>query len=59
MVFFSIDEARMDPNMFLARCLEKNLRFSRVGFNRFRAVTHRDISLSQVLEAITILRNIC
>jgi threonine aldolase len=58
MVFFAIDDELMDVEHFLERCFEKNLRFSRVGKNRFRAVTHRDITLSQVDEAIGILKQV-
>lgn len=58
MVFFAVDDGRMDPDKFLDHCLEYNLRFSRVSFNRFRAVTHKDISAEQIEQAITKLQEI-
>lgn len=58
MVFFSIDEERMSPEDFLMTCKELGLRFSRAGANRFRAVTHRDVVLEQMEQAIGIVRKI-
>lgn len=52
MVFFSVDPDVIDPNQFLDRCLSYQLRFSRSAYNRFRAVTHRDISAAQINEAV-------
>lgn len=52
MVFFAIDEHYLDSNNFLERCLAHNVRFSRVGKNRFRAVMHRDIAPHEVDEAV-------
>lgn len=56
MVFFSLDPDLIDPNQFLDHCLKYQLRFSRSAYNRFRAVTHRDISAAQVNEAILRLK---
>lgn len=51
MIFFSVDEKVMDPDGFLNRCLEEKLRFSEIARNRFRAVTHRDVSRGEIEEA--------
>lgn len=51
MVYFCVDEKHMDPNLFLSHCLEQGLRFSRMGKNRFRAVTHRDVTEEHVTTA--------
>jgi threonine aldolase len=58
MVFFKVDESRMSPDKFLEACIANNLRFSRVGKNRFRAVTHRDVNKAQVEESFSILKRI-
>lgn len=58
MVYFSIDESRMDGTEFLHLCLGQGLRFSPAGLSRFRAVTHRDVNRDQVEMAASILREI-
>lgn len=57
-IYFAINEERMMPDHFLESCLSQNLRFSRVNYNRFRAVMHRDISDEDVDNTITILHKI-
>lgn len=56
MVFFAIDEAVMSPEQFLERCHQNRIRFSRFDVNRFRAVTHRDISRGHVDETVELLK---
>ncbi len=58
MVFFALDQQLMDPDRFLAHCLEHKLRFYRAAYNRFRAVTHKDVSLQQIEEALHKVRKI-
>lgn len=58
MVFFSLDENRYNSNKFLPLCLEYNIRFSQFEYNRFRGVTHRDITISQIEEVIEKVKQI-
>lgn len=58
MVYFSLGLAHFDPKAFLALIMSQGLRFSRLGHNRFRAVTHRDISLQDISKALEIVGNV-
>lgn len=58
MVYFSIDERRMTAEQFLHSCANRGLRFSQMGVNRIRAVTHRDVSQDHVDTAENIMREI-
>ena len=58
MVYFSIDEKRMSADHFLDASIKRGLRFSLMGPNRFRAVTHRDISSEQIDKACSIVSEI-
>lgn len=58
-VFFSLDPASgRDPDQFLARCLQRELRFSRFSPTRFRALTHRDIGDGDISQALEIIKEI-
>lgn len=46
--YFYWKDSKMSPLEFNSACLEKGLRFSQMGPNRFRAVCHRDVSLEDV-----------
>jgi threonine aldolase len=59
MVFFRWRSQAMTDLEFLKRCVEQGLRFSHVGPNRFRAVTHLDISSADIDRAAQIVRGIC
>jgi threonine aldolase len=59
MVFFRLRAEAMSPAEFAERCGAQNLRFSHVGSNRFRAVTHLDISRADVDRAGAIVRGVC
>lgn len=54
MVFFALDQKHC-PNGLYDAWLHKGLRFSRSSFNRFRAVTHRDISMENIGKALEIM----
>lgn len=58
MVFFSWQGSSFSPDQFNERCIQKGLRFSQVGENRFRAVTHLDITREHVIKAIQLLKQI-
>lgn len=58
MVFFTWHSDRMTPAQFLASCLQKGLRFSQSGENRFRAVTHLDVKRQDIEKAVGIVRDI-
>ncbi len=58
MVYFSIDSKLMSPAHFLEKITKRGLRFSRMGDNRFRAVTHRDINLEHIESASAIVKTI-
>lgn len=58
MVFFSVDAERLMPDKFLSECARLNVRFSRVGTNRFRAVTHRDVSRAQIDEVVGVVAKV-
>lgn len=47
-----------DPADFVARTEARGVRFSQMGNRRFRAVTHLDVTESQVREAISILKEV-
>jgi len=57
-VYFSLESNKFDPESFLAACLKNNLRFSRFKANRFRAVTHRDISDQDIEKALSIVASL-
>lgn len=58
MVFFRWTSPAMPAADFHERCLAQGLRFSVVGDNRFRAVTHLDIQRKDIDQAIDIITSI-
>lgn len=58
MVFFQWTSAKISPSEFNQICIDKGIRFSQFGENRFRAVTHLDISHKDIDTAVNILREI-
>ncbi len=58
MVFFHWKGKNMTSTQFNHACIQHGLRFSHVGENRFRAVTHLDISRENIEEAIEIIKKI-
>jgi threonine aldolase len=43
-VFFELESKKISPDEFLKGCIQKGVRFSWLGFNKFKAVTHLDVS---------------
>jgi len=58
MVFFEWISKNSSVAEFINRCLENGVRFSQLGENKFRTVTHLDISSEDILRAIEIIKNI-
>lgn len=59
MVFFRWQSSEISPVEFLNRCVERGVRFSHVGSNRFRAVTHMDVTRQDMEQAAAIVAEIC
>ena len=59
MVFFRWQSKDISDVEFLNRCVAKGLRFSHVGVNRFRAVTHMDVTRPDMEKAAEIVAEIC
>lgn len=57
MVFFSLQKST--PEDFEKLCSDQGIRFSRVGKNRFRAVTHLGVSREEIEMAIKKIKNMC
>lgn len=57
MFFRLADHCNVTPEQFLEHCAKYNLRFSRPEQNRFRAVTHLDVSRDDILKAVEIVKN--
>lgn len=58
MLFFQWKSSSLSAEQFSELCTQKGVRFSQCGARRFRAVTHLDISTSQIHEAIKIVAEI-
>jgi len=58
MVYFGLRNSKIGDRIFLNRCEELGIRFSHVGENRFRAVTHLDIKKVDIERAITVLKEV-
>ncbi|MES2616092.1 MAG: GntG family PLP-dependent aldolase [Bdellovibrionota bacterium] len=58
MVFFSWTGQKMSPTQFNELCIANGIRFSPVGENRFRAVTHLNISKEDVERAVKLLKHV-
>ncbi|CAN5449827.1 low-specificity L-threonine aldolase [soil metagenome] len=56
MVFFRWHSPTITPSQFLANCVSKGVRFSHVGNNRFRAVTHLDISREDIEKVVELIK---
>ena len=59
MVFFRWKSSDVSDVEFLKRCVERGVRFSHVGPNRFRAVTHMDVTRQDMEQAAEIVREVC
>ncbi len=59
LILFDWVSDRMNSTSFHERCIEKGLRFSQLEPNRFRAVTHRDITQQNIYTAIKLVRDVC
>jgi threonine aldolase len=58
MVFFRLAACNIDPLQFLNDCEKNGLRLSRADANRFRAVTHLDISQEDIDNAVDIIKGV-
>jgi threonine aldolase len=59
MVFFRWQSRAFSDTEFAKRCVDRGVRFSHVGLNRFRAVTHMDVTRADMERAAQIVREIC
>jgi threonine aldolase len=59
MVFFRWQSPQFSDVEFLKRCTERGVRFSHVAPNRFRAVTHLDVTRENMEQAAQIVREVC
>lgn len=57
-LFFSLESKKLDAEPFIDACAKRGLRFSRFKANRFRAVTHRDISDEDIKKALSIVAEV-
>lgn len=58
MVFFDWRSSKLSPDQFSELCMEKGVRFSRIGAMQFRAVTHLDIKPEDILQAVAVVKSI-
>lgn len=58
MVFFDVSGLDVTADQFQERVLSRGLRVSTLGRTRVRAVTHLDVTRSQVEEALNIIRDV-
>lgn len=58
MVFFSWHSDKLTPAQFAERCVQKGLRFSQMGANRFRAVMHLNVNRADIETAIAIINEV-
>jgi threonine aldolase len=58
MVFFSLCNTKLTHAQFNEACIGKGARFSVVGENRFRAVTHLDINTKDIEKTVAIIKEI-
>jgi threonine aldolase len=59
LIFFDVSGLHLTAEAFNALLLEQGLRVSILGHTRCRAVTHLDVSRTQVEEALKIIRTVC
>lgn len=58
MVYFRWNSRQVDTNKFLSACERKGLRFSSVGGNRVRAVTHLDVPRELIEKSRNIVKEV-
>lgn len=58
MVFFRWDTRRSSLEVFLRRCEDRGVRFSGVGVDRVRAVTHLDIKAADIEKVAAVVREV-
>jgi len=58
MVFFHANHPKIPTEIFLQACEKKGVRFLWMGDTRIRAVTHLDISRTDVLKAVDVVREV-
>lgn len=58
MVYFRLTGAKVTPQSWEAECVKRGFRFSQIGENRFRAVTHLDVSEKDIDRVIRGVREI-
>lgn len=58
MVFFKWNNNKINPEQFNQICIQNGVRFSHVGVDRFRAVTHLGITRQDIDQTIHILKEI-
>jgi threonine aldolase len=58
LIFFDVSGLGITAEAFNARLMEHGLRVSTLGDTRARAVTHLDVTRSQVEEALQIMRRV-
>lgn len=58
-VYFEWQSHHMTATQFHNQCIQKWLRFSQVGENKFRAVTHLDIKRQDIKSVIKIVKEVC
>jgi threonine aldolase len=56
MIFFRLITPSITPEQFMRNCEQRGVRLSQADTNRFRAVTHLDISESDIERAIDIIK---
>lgn len=59
MVFFRWRSDKLTPDDFDRACQARGIRFSHVGPDRFRAVTHLDIKPGDIDSALSVLNEVC
>lgn len=55
-VFFSLDQTRHNPDRFLAKLEERNIKLFMIDHGVFRAVLHRQVSAEQVTKTLRAMR---
>ncbi len=58
MIFFRLADSHIAPEQFLGNCERSGVRLSRIDENRFRAVTHLDVSQEDIDRAIDIIKKV-
>lgn len=58
MVFFHWESPKISADEFRQTCEKNGVRFSQVGLNKFRAVTHLDITKENIQQSLQVLKKI-